>query len=152
MHIREAAEADLDLICRLRLAFLADHRGVPPEALPPELTTATRAFIAARHRAAGLWSWLAEDDGRCVGLVSMLLLDMPPRPDDLRTQEGYVINMYVEPAVRHRGIGGSLFRACLAGASTLGVRRLLLHATDDGRPLYERAGFAPNDRWMELPR
>lgn len=152
MHIREAAEDDLDLICRMRLAFLADHRGVPPETLPPELTTATRAFLDARHRVDRLRSWLAEDDGRCVGLVSMLLLDMPPRPDDLRTQEGYLINMYVEPAQRQRGIGGSLFRACVAGAGTLGVRRLLLHATDDGRPLYERAGFEPNERWMELPR
>jgi len=30
------------------------------------------------------------------------------------------------------------------------LRLLVLRATDDGRPLYERAGFEPNPSWMEL--
>ena len=47
----------------------------------------------------------------------------------------------VRPDLQGRGLGGALFRAALDGA---GPRRLHLHATQAGRPLYERHGFAAN--------
>jgi hypothetical protein len=40
---------------------------------------------------------------------------------------------------------GALLEACLEIAHEVGIRKLYLRATDDGRPLYERAGFAPSD-------
>ncbi len=152
MHIREADRSDLALLGAMRLAFLAEHRGVGVETFPDDFVGQTHAFLDDRMRAGDMRSWLAEDGGSCVGTVSMLLLEMPPKPDELRTREGYLINMYVVPDRRRGGVGWMLVEACLAGAAALGVRRLLLHATADGRPMYERAGFEPNARWMELPR
>jgi GNAT superfamily N-acetyltransferase len=85
-----------------------------------------------------------------VGVVTMLLLDLAPRPEDTSGLEGYLINMFVVPGHRRRGVGRQLLAECHREARELGLRRLLLHATDDGRSLYERAGFTPNSRWMEL--
>jgi ribosomal protein S18 acetylase RimI-like enzyme len=150
MRIRRAGAHDLALVSRMRLAFLADHRGVEPSSFPPDFADRTRRFLELRHRSGNLQSWIAEEDRRCVGIVSMLILDMPPRPDEPRTREGYVVNMYVDPADRGRGIGRALFDACIASAPEGGLRRVVLHATDAGRPLYETAGFRPNDDWMEL--
>ena len=82
--------------------------------------------------------------------MSLLLLDLPPRPSDLRTREGYVLNMYVAPHARRQGIGRALFDALLADAAELDLRRLLLQATDDGRPLYEQAGFANDGSFLTL--
>lgn len=31
-----------------------------------------------------------------------------------------------------------------------GIRKVLLHASQMGRPVYERQGFKANDSWMEL--
>jgi ribosomal protein S18 acetylase RimI-like enzyme len=150
MRIRRAGAHDLVLVSRMRLAFLADHRGVEPQSFGPDFADHTRRFLELRHRSGNLQSWIAEEDRQCVGVVSMLILDMPPRPDEPRTWEGYIINMYVSPAARRRGIGRALFDACIGSAPESGLRRILLHATDDGRPLYEKAGFRPNDDWMEL--
>lgn len=151
MQIRLAGAHDVDLLTLMRLTFLADHAGVEPGTFADEVVAATRAFAQRGLDAATLPSWFADDDtGRCVGVVSLHLLDMPPRTDDRRTLEGYVINLYVDPAHRHAGVGRALFDACLAGAADHHVRRVFLKATADGRPLYERAGFAPNDAWMEL--
>lgn len=149
--MREAGPDDLDVVGALRLAFLADHRGVAPSDLPDGFGARTRAYLDRQQRAGTIGSWLAEDDaGRAVGVVTLLVLDMPPRPGDDRTGEGYVLNMYVDPAARRQGIGRSLFAALLAGAEERDLRRLFLHATPDGRPLYEQAGFAPNEDWLEL--
>jgi GNAT superfamily N-acetyltransferase len=151
MKIRRDRPADVDLVVRMRVAFMADHRGIDPSSFSGDFVSGTHAFVERRMRDATMRSWLAEDDaGRCVGIVSILDLDMPPRPGDNRTAEGYIINMYVEPDARRQGIGRRLFDACIASAPGADIRRLLLHATDDGRPLYEAAGFAPNASWMEL--
>jgi hypothetical protein len=50
-----------------------------------------------------------------------------------------------------RGLGRELLGRCLEAASALSLRRLLLYATDDARPLYASVGLAPNPSWMELP-
>jgi GNAT superfamily N-acetyltransferase len=87
----------------------------------------------------------------------MLLWSRPPRPHDRGTLDAYVINMHVAPEHRARGVGRRLLDACIAAAEEFGVGRLFLHATDEGRPLYESAGFRANPNWLErrgdsLPR
>ncbi len=134
----------------LRLRFLAEHRAVPSAPLPDAFRTTTREFFLRHEASRTSLSWLAEQDGVAVGVVSMLLLDLAPRPDDLSGRDGYVINMYVEHAHRRCGVGRKLLGAILDGAAELGLRRLVLSATDDGRQLYERAGFRPNANWLEL--
>lgn len=54
---------------------------------------------------------------------------------------GMVGNMIVDPAHRRRGIGGVILAAVLEFLDGRGCRRLELSATDEGRPLYARAGF-----------
>ncbi len=150
MRIREATDDDLDAVAALRLQFLAEHRGIGVAQLPAEFATTTRAFLRRHLESRTSRSWLAEHDGAVVGGVTMLMLDLPPRPEDASGREGYLINMFVVPAHRRRGVGRELLDECRRSAEQLGLRRLQLHATDDGRSLYERAGFTKNPRWMEL--
>ena len=151
MRIRPATGADLELAATLRLAFLADHRGVGPADLDPSFVGHTRRFVADRHRAGDLLTWFAEDDAGVVpGVVSMLVRAVPPRPGTVATTEGYLLNLYVTPAQRRQGIGHLLLDTCLAHAADQGFRRLVLHASEDGRPMYEDAGFVRSDRWYEL--
>jgi GNAT superfamily N-acetyltransferase len=48
-----------------------------------------------------------------------------------------------EPAWRRRGIGRAMTVGALRSAASLGARRALLHATDDGASIYTRLGFEP---------
>jgi ribosomal protein S18 acetylase RimI-like enzyme len=151
VQIRQATGDDLDLLTHLRVAFLADVHRLDPAGVDAGFTDETRAFLTSSFQAGELWSWVAEEDRRAVGVVSVLLVAVPPRIQDRRSREGYIINMYVEPGSRRRGVGDALFRTCLASAGELGLRRFFLKATDDGRPLYARSGFAPTDGWLDLP-
>jgi ribosomal protein S18 acetylase RimI-like enzyme len=150
MRIRPASDSDIDLVDAMRLAFLADHRGIEPGQFDTAFRAQNRAFVAERHRAGDLLTWFADDHGSTAGVVSMLVRPVPPRPNAPRTTEGYVLNLYVAPDRRRQGIGQQLLDACLAHARTNGFRRLVLHATEDGRPLYVRAGFVRSERWYEL--
>ena len=151
--VRRATADEHDVVAGLRLAFIADHRGLAVDDLDHGYRAHTRAFVRDRSADGRLVSWLASDpddptSDATVGIVSALLADVPPRPDDPRTLEGYVINMYVVPEARRRGVARALLAACEAGAGDLGVRGLYLFATEDGRPLYEQDGFEPDPRWM----
>ncbi len=53
-----------------------------------------------------------------------------------------MLNVFTEPAWRRRGLAELLMRHILDWARQERLDRLVLHASDDGRPLYERLGFA----------
>lgn len=149
MQIRPTTAADLDAVLALRLAFVADVRGVEVPSFAPDFVAATRRYLDEITAADRIRSWVAEDDhGEPVGIVSVLANDAPPLPEAHASKEGYVVNMWVSPAARRRGIARALLESAIAAAPAEGWRRLYLHATDDGRPLYEEAGFVPDARWM----
>jgi GNAT superfamily N-acetyltransferase len=150
MEIRTAELRDFGVVGGLRSEFMAEHRGIALSAQPDRFHEATQQFIARSHSDGTMVSWLAEKEGEVIGLVSVVLQDVPPRPEDLRTVEGLVINMYVRQSERTRGIGGLLLQACVDSAAQYGIRRLNLYATTDGRPLYSSAGFIAKDDWMVL--
>jgi len=151
MQIRPADRSDLDVVTTLRIEFLSELRGVDPATVAPGFAEATRQFFE-RGRADGtVGSWLADGPGPAVGLVSVIVQPAAPVPEDPRPLEGLVINMFVRPGFRGRGLGRRLLGAGLDWAHERGLRRLNLYATAAGRPLYLGAGFSPRADWMVLP-
>ena len=146
--VRVATASDVDVVVRQRLAFLATVRDDGAEA-DATFVASTRRFVEDEIAAGRMQTWLAEHGGSCVGIVSMLLWSRPPRPRDRGTLDAYIINMYVDPEHQGNGIGRRLLDVCLVAADELGVGRVFLHATDDGRPLYESSGFVANANWLE---
>jgi GNAT superfamily N-acetyltransferase len=146
MRIAEAGDADLDTVVDLRVAFLAEHRGV--DRLDEDFVERTRSFLLDEHRAGTLRSWLAQVGGESIGVVSLLLRGVPPHPEHHGTVEAFAVNMYVDRGHRGRGIGRKLLDTCLQAAEETGLRRVVLHATPAGRPMYLQAGFATDDTFM----
>ena len=149
--IRPATADDLEELCRLRLAFLGDLQDVDPAEFEAEFVDATRAFFVDTMAAGRVHSWLATDADRNIGIVSVVTVDMPPRPQQLGAFEGYIINMYVESQGRSKGIGRALLEVVLDAAEELGVRGFFLHHTPDGLPLYLSVGFTPDPRVLTRP-
>lgn len=54
---------------------------------------------------------------------------------------GWVGNIFVAPERRRRGLGRALTERTIAELEAAGCRSLVLVATEQGRPLYERMGF-----------
>jgi GNAT superfamily N-acetyltransferase len=54
---------------------------------------------------------------------------------------GWIGALGVEPGARRRGTGGALTERCIEWLRERGASTVLLYATDQGRPVYERLGF-----------
>jgi GNAT superfamily N-acetyltransferase len=148
VNLRPATLVDLPALCALRIEFLAEGRDVRPEALSDRMADTTRQFFERTMSSGVIESWLIEHEGSAIGLASVVMHDVPPLPEDPRSHEGYVINMYVCPDFRGQGLGRRLLDACLGVAGERGIRRFYLYATESGRPMYESAGFANHKNWM----
>jgi hypothetical protein len=59
---------------------------------------------------------------------------------------GWIGALGVVPRARGRGVGSALTEACIGWLRERGARTVLLHATDAGRPVYERLGFVAEGR------
>ncbi|HEY7975121.1 MAG TPA: GNAT family N-acetyltransferase [Ktedonobacterales bacterium] len=89
-------------------------------------------------------AFLAEAEGAVVACAILMWWAMLPSLTELHRKRGYVSSVYCDPAWRRRGIARHLMEQLVARAREMGVQRLILWASDMGRPLYLDLGFAPS--------
>ncbi|ULH14571.1 GNAT family N-acetyltransferase [Deinococcus sp. KNUC1210] len=95
-----------------------------------------------RHLEAGKYvGWLFETGGEVVAGAGLLLLDWPPHFVDPQPLRSYLLNVYVHPDHRGQGLARQLTETAIAETRQRGIRILSLHASEFGRPLYEKLGF-----------
>jgi ribosomal protein S18 acetylase RimI-like enzyme len=156
--IRAAGPSDIPVLAAHRAAMFRDMGQLTARQEQP-LTRATAAYLREALPRGEYLGWIAEDGGMTgvtIGGAGVQLRPILPRPrsgnDDLELgPEAIVLNVYVEPAWRRRGVGEALMRTLLDGLAARGIRRIVLHASENGRRLYERLGFVPSNE-MRLPR
>jgi GNAT superfamily N-acetyltransferase len=91
--------------------------------------------------------WIAEQNATPIGMAMLLLRDHPPRPTG-EARRGYVTSVYVMPQHRRQGVGRALMEAVIAYGREEGLQRLELRTSEQGRVLYERVGFTPQEVMM----
>jgi GNAT superfamily N-acetyltransferase len=148
---RKATADDLGALARLRWAMQVDR--VPEH---PSDQGAWNTYLAAYRDAfadqishGGFEAWLAEDGSTAVSCVVLLWWRTPPVFDQLVRRRGMVSSVYTLPQYRRRGISRQLMLLLIARAKELQIRRLVLWASEMGRPMYEGLGFEPS-HGMEL--
>jgi ribosomal protein S18 acetylase RimI-like enzyme len=147
-RIRAATPADVSLIAGHRAAMFRDMGALAPDA-EEQLIRATAGYLRGALPAGEYLGWIAESatsGSEPVGGAGVQLRPILPRP---RPRDGgvelgpeaLVLNVYVVPTWRRRGVGEALMRSLLETLAARNVRRIVLHAAADGRRLYERLGF-----------
>jgi len=125
------------------------------------LAHATASYLRDALSRSEYLAWVAElQEGTppsVIGGAGVQLRPILPRPragsDELELgPEAIVLNVYVEPGWRRRGVAEALMRALMDALEERGIRRVVLHASADGRRLYERLGFVATNELRLSPR
>ena len=154
--VRRATLADVPTIAHHRVAMFRDM-GELDEPGADALRRATVSLLERMMPTGEYIGWLAAPAGQPAQVVAgagAQVRTLLPRPlahgMSLRVgPEAIVVNVYTEPAWRRRGAARTLMEQVIDWARAQGVGRLVLHASKDGRALYERLGFAPtNEMWF----
>jgi GNAT superfamily N-acetyltransferase len=147
---RPVAEHDLKLICEHRERMFAES-GRTRESLRP-MTAAFERWLAPRLADGSYFGWMLEDAGVVIAGLGMMIIDWPPHPSHPADhRRAYILNVFVEPEHRRKGLAKRLMALAEARAGELGVCYAILHSTRKGRPLYESLGWGPTSemaiRW-----
>jgi GNAT superfamily N-acetyltransferase len=151
MEIRTAESTDATLISAHRRAMFAEIQTLD-ESLLSALERRSVSWTERMMREGKYYGWIATDVDRPmrpVASAGLLILDWPPHPFDPEGElRGYLLNVYVEPEYRKRGLAHQLVERCMAEARRRGIRVVALHSSQAGRPIYERFGFHATNEMM----
>lgn len=152
-RIRRATVGDTAMIARHRIAMFRDMGcgGLPDERDAEPLEAASREYLSHALPSGLYRGCLVEQKHAVVGGGGLIIQRGVPRPENLYGhEEAYLLNVYVEPAHRRRGLARQLMDVMLAWCREHRLARVVLHASDDGRSLYESLGFTAVDNEMRL--
>lgn len=104
------------------------------------MMTALEPYLRAAIPEGRWYSWIAEPGG----CGSVEILRWVPGTLDPAARRAWIHSLYVEPALRQRGIGRWLTETIMTWCRQQGFEWVYLHASEQGRPLYESLGFVPS--------
>jgi GNAT superfamily N-acetyltransferase len=146
-QIRRATSRDADIIAWHRARMFQDMGDVSGDAFEI-LRANARSRLEQWIDTANYIGWLATpatEPEMIVAGAGVQLQPILPRPLDVSTigegRQGTIVNVFTEPQWRRRGIAGLLIKEIITWSKNEQIDRLVLHASDDGRSIYERLGF-----------
>jgi GNAT superfamily N-acetyltransferase len=135
--IRTAGPGDATALATLRALFLTGEEG--------DAAFASDVATWLEEEGERRTTWLAERDGRAIGMASLFEYRRMPKPALPASRWGYVSNMFVREEARDAGVGAALLDAVIAAAEARGYARLVLSPSERAIPFYARAGFLVPD-------
>ncbi len=105
-----------------------------------------RPWLESRMASGEYLGWLAmAADGSVVAGLGLWLMDWPPHVLGGGSRRGNIVNVYTEAAHRRRGLARLLMNAALVWCRANRIDVVILHASKEGRHLYESVGFQPTN-------
>ncbi len=139
------------------LELLVDHRLSMWYELRPELRRKidrskayTRRWIRAKLADGELVGFVARaSGGRVAGSGCIWLREEVPRPNNPKHVVPYLMSMYTAKEFRMQGVAKEIVKRAVRWSRAHHHERVVLHASDYGKHLYEELGFGPT-REMRL--
>jgi GNAT superfamily N-acetyltransferase len=154
-EIRQATSDDSRILAVQRVAMFRDMGRTVAAIEQPLLQSCDDYFktAVASGEYVGWVASLAAAPHEAIGGAGVQFRPLVPRTDStgrflVTGREGLVVNVYVDPAHRRHGVARALMETLIAWAPGAGIVRLVLHASPDGRHLYESLGFTPSNEML----
>jgi GNAT superfamily N-acetyltransferase len=151
MRIRAATLEDLDILLRHRVGMFADMGHDDPVELD-RIERVTGEYMPAALAEGRYYGLLAESDGgEVVAGGGVVIAPWPGSKRSDQPRRAWILNVYVEPAYRRRGLARDIMVQLIDWCRGQGFASVSLHASDAGRALYEQLGFRPtNEMRLDL--
>ena len=118
-----------------------------------EAMRTSRDFFSERLSNDRYRAWLAElSPSQVVAGAGVIIFDYHSSPLDPSPLRPIIVNVFTERPHRRRGLARKLVETILAWCRSEGFRTVLLHASDEGKPLYDSLGFKPTNEMRLILR
>lgn len=149
MEFRKAVLSDAEALSRLRADMIREENNYS-EAFLGMIYNNTKKYIENGLPDRSYTAWVADDSGNIIAMGGVTYYTLPPNDWCPTGKTAYIGNVYTLPAFRRQGIATRLLSLLIEEAKENMCQRILLNASDMGRPLYEKFGFAGSPAAMAM--
>jgi len=151
IHYRKAVIEDIPELIDLRIEFMKEVIGQKGNVDGEELLRVNLLdYFTKKLPADEFIAWLALEEEEIIATSGVSFYNRPP---SFMIKDGhcaYIMNMYTKASYRGQGIAKTLFGSIVDEARAKGCSYINLHATELGRPVYEKFGFTASKDEMSL--
>ena len=139
ISIYRASAADIDTLMRWRMTVLAEvFAGEPAD---KALADANREYYLRALSDGSHVAVLAYIDGVTAGCGGLCFQGEMPSPDNPSGIDAYLMNIYVSPEYRRRGVARAIVTHLAGTARERGAGKIYLETSECGHHLYTSLGF-----------
>lgn len=146
IHIRKSVIDELPVLADLRWALCRDDDETEQSVDKVHFTEQFIEKIRKLDAMGNLINFVAEKNAELIGIISLILVNKIPSPDEINSCWGYLTNVYVKPEFRNYGIGKKLLNFVRDHAHENGYELLVVWPGDRSYPFYKREGFKSEGR------
>ena len=95
-------------------------------------------------------SWLIENGNQIVASGAITIVSLVPTPNDFSSKVAYLHSMYTEKGLRGKNFADCIVRKAIEYCKAEGIKRVILNASEAGKPIYERIGFSASPEMMRI--
>ena len=154
MIIEAAALADIPVLCRHHCKMFQELWAINGQHIDgaglKALELAYREKLEKEMPDGSCRVWVVKTDDQIVASGAMSLVSVAPVPGDVNPLVGYLHSIYTDPSHRHQHYARLIVERAIHVCRELGIRRVMLSASDAGRPIYEQLGFVAVPDAMRL--
>jgi GNAT superfamily N-acetyltransferase len=144
LGIRVATTNDIPEILRQRRAMYEDMEYRDADALAA-MASISADYLTKALSDGSFRAWLASAGDRIVAGGAVVISPWPAHPYDLECRRATILNVYTYPDYRRLGVARRLMQTMIDWCRSEGFAGVSLHASADGRHLYESLGFEPSN-------
>ncbi len=141
IEYKKATIYDAESLAKIRVDFLSEANNINTEIEKELMYKANIQFMYDSLANGNFSSWLAIENREIVATSGISFYILPPNKKCPNGKVAYIGNMFTYPKYRKQGIASKLFILAVEESKKHGCTKLLLNATDMGRPIYEKFGF-----------
>ena len=146
LTIREALKRD-DIVIAEHLHHLVLELGATRESMGQDWLDKTLKFMDRARHELQYKGFIAEVKGQVVGSTSCQILELYPMVSQ-GYQKGYIWGVYVDLSYRRQGIATKLMNQARGYLTEIGCTKAVLHASEQGKLLYTRLGYAESNEMV----
>lgn len=144
VHFRKANLKDVDKLVELRKRQLIDEGAFTDGNIDIELKDYFCGSIADES----LVVWVATEKDKIIATAGVCFFQYPPNFSNTTGKVAYITNVYTQDEYRKQGIATKLLEFVMNEIRMRNYEFIRLHASSQGRVMYEQMGFVDAEGFM----
>lgn len=140
MIVEYAKNTDVAPLIELRLAYLNEDHGKLSEDDIKKIRRDLPGYFR-KNLNQNIFCYLIRDKKEIAACAFLLVVEKPNSPAFITGRTGTVLNVYTNPAYRHKGYAKKIISQLLSDAVGKNLSFVELQSTEDGYSLYKSVGF-----------